>query len=179
MVAEKIAQIVKYFFYAIFGLLVVSISFCRVSDGKNSYSYLESLLFGRSIGSVISRSFQSNAMNNLQDAADLGDRVAQHLIEHDPELINNPKLDKLRKRVAATARQAFKLSNEIPTEFLAESNSELPKYYREHFVVAMDMWADGLTNSDPALIQKGSEHYDAFLTWIQSKTDEDDFKKMK
>jgi len=179
MIVEKIAQIVKYFFYAIFGLLIISISFCRVSDGKNSYSYLESLLFGRSIGSVISRSFHSNSLNNWQDAADLSDRVAQHLIEQGPELVNDPKSDKLRKRLAATARRAFELSNEIPTEFLAESNPELPKYFRDHFVVAMDMWADGLNNSDPALIQKGIEHYNSFLIWIQSKTGEDDFKKMR
>jgi hypothetical protein len=83
-----------------------------------------------------------------------------------------------RLAAARMAKRAYELSTQIPSTYLASSNSDLPGVYRSCFVRAMELWKCGLEASNESLVAEGIARYNAFLIWMQSK-ERNDFNSIR
>ena len=166
---------------ALFGIGVLAIganTFVRVADDGDGHGIVEELFLGQSIGDAISDRLSSKDLRLWEEAASLSDDVADLVLEHGHTLVDDPAKDDLRQGAAAMSRRAFEASRSISTSYLAESNPELPQRYKTDFVQAMRLWSDGFVRSDKDVLKRGTEHYNSFLLWMQSKSRED-FKTMR
>lgn len=94
------------------------------------------------------------------------------------DLTTRGDLTEQRLQAEKLSKLAFENASTVSREYLADSNAKLPDVYFEHFVPAMDSFRQGFAEKDPALVQQGVSHYNAFLIWIQSQ-DRNDFNKIR
>jgi len=161
-------------------ILLIANAFIRISNdsGDRSHGVIEEMIFGRSAVSAFFRIFESENLKRWKDSNELSSRAASVIEKNGARLIYDSNLDKERKKTSQMAMRAYNLSNKIPKEYLRASNSELPQYFTEHFVVAMNLWAQGLEEQNQKIVANGVEHYNMFIQWIQSKR-RDDFRRMR
>jgi len=177
-VPRRILQVVLSCVIVIIVLLFCVNVFIRVSDGESDNGIIEEKLFGRSAVSFFLRSFRSDSLNKWSDSEKISARVAASFAEYGYTLVTDPNFKTKREISAREAHKAYEFSSTVPEPYLATSNPNLPKMYREHFVQAMRLWAEGLEKADIALVRDGTGHYNAFLQWIQSQN-RNDFKRLK
>jgi hypothetical protein len=159
-------------------LLFAANNFVRVSDGKSSYGYIEELLFNKPFTKVLDGIFFSKNLNLFNDVNDRAFFVANLISEYGYRIVEENELQTLRTKAVSSLEIALDKCNQIPDDYLAESNKELPIKYRKHFQKALSNWRNGLKNMDNDEVLRGNSEYNSFLIWIQSKN-RSDFNKIK
>ena len=173
-IPQKLASVVGIAVLVLFG----ANEFVRVSDGTSSHGIVEEWVFGRAILSSVLTTGKSENRERYERSSELSGRIAQTLTSHGASLLTDSSLEEKRKETARMAQSAYELSSKISAEHLRASNHELPEMYTKHFVEAMRLWADGLSQRRTDQIESGITHYNSFLNWIQSK-DRSDFQNVR
>lgn len=172
-----IKMITSGLFVIVLALLGINYLF-RVSDGRDSHGILEECLFRQSAGSALSRSLKSENLRRWEDSCRLSESIAAVLTSKGVGLLTDASLESERIKTARMARTAHELANSIEEDYLAASNPELAGMYARHFIAALKLWDEGLANGQQETVASGTEHYNAFILWMQSKN-RSDFKSMR
>ena len=159
-------------------LIFATNHFVRVSDGRSSYGYIEELMFNKPFKKVLDSIFFSESLNLYNEVNDSAFFVADILSMYGYRIVEESKLQTLRTEAVNSLEIALNKCNQIPDEYLANSNKELAVKYREHFQKALVHWKNGLINKDSEEVLLGNSEYNIFITWIQSKNSSD-FNRMK
>lgn len=163
---------------SIFALLFLINNFVIVSDGHKSYGYIEDLLFKKPIKEKFDALFFSKNYLLWKDVNDRAFRVADLLMEHGENIVEDIQLDNKRIQAIDSLDTALQKCELIPDDYIRNSNPELLLEYRSHFQNALRLWYEGLQKKDSETILNGIREYNIFLTWIQS-SNRNDFKNMK
>lgn len=161
--------------FFVVAIIFIANNFIIVSDGVKSYGIIEDKVFGKPIKEFVMLKFRSAEFKKYTEAEDAVNLVLFNLTNLGPKVFENEKLIKHLTQLATTA---FQNANTIPDTYLAQSNEELPFYYKKHFLEALRLWSIGLENEDKTKIKEGILHYNLFLEWIK-KHKSSDFKNLK
>ena len=160
-------------------LVFVLNSFVRVSySPTRSIGLFEKLLFGRPMEEVLAPPWSEDYKR--WDSASKASAVVADLLRRfgAQDLTLREDLAEQRMQAEHMSKLALEKARAVSRAYLADSNTDLPDAYFEHFVPAMESWRHGFADRDPTRVQEGVSQYNAFLVWMQSRN-RSDFKPIR
>jgi hypothetical protein len=165
---KKIFQNISTVVAIILIIIFIGNFIIRVSDGENDIGIFEEIFLGRSVFSFLQPPWSEN-YKLWDEASKKSNLIADIINKHGSALVDNEELENIRLEALEISSSAYLDASSVDLEYLKKSNNELPEMFSTKLTNALKLWSEGLKEKDYNKIVEGTQFYNDFLQWIQSK----------